>query len=343
MPGVARPAEAVIPHIFVIPRPERVFFPERDVSNCLEPAIQEELRVRRFSMLMIVSVSLCLAVSAEVASNAPATAPETFTLWQLPNQTHVQMMSYVIQTPDGSLLVIDGGNTGDADYLREFILARGAKVSTWIITPVHSDHVNAIIEILKEPGAITVDTFYGSIPEREWVAAHGGESELATWDALADAFAQSGHQISELAIEQRLTIDTVNIRVLGIKNPEITANPINNSSIAFRLWDTTKSVLFTGDLGVEGGDKLLNSDQARHLPADYIQMAHHGQRGVSEAFYTAVNPSFCLWPTPKWLWDNDNGGGPDSGPWKTLEVRAWMDKLSIQRHYVMHEGLHEIR
>ena len=127
------------------------------------------------------------------------------------------------------------------------------------------------------------------------------------------------------------------------ENPEITANPINNSSIAFRLWDATKSVLFTGDLGPEGGEKLLNSDQARHLPADYVQMAHHGQKGVSEAFYAAVNPSFCLWPTPKWLWDNDNGGGPGSGPWKTLEVRAWMDKLAIKRHYCMHEGLHEIR
>jgi len=299
--------------------------------------------VRRLSILTIVSVSMCLAVSADTTPDAPAAAPETFTLWQLPNQTHVQMMSYVIQTPDGSLLVIDGGNAGDADYLREFILARGGQVNAWIITHVHSDHVDAIIEILKEPGTITVGAFYGSIPEREWVATHAGQSELDTWDALSGALAQSGHQVAELAIGQRLTLDTVNILVLGIKNPEITANPINNSSIAFRLWDTAKSVLFTGDLGVEGGDKLLNSDQARHLPADYIQMAHHGQRGVSEAFYTAVNPSFCLWPTPKWLWDNDNGGGPDSGPWKTLEVRAWMNKLTIKRHYVMHEGLHEIR
>ncbi len=299
--------------------------------------------MRRLLVFTIAWMFVCLAAGADTTAGAPQAAPETFTLWQLPNQTRVQMMSYAVQTPEGSLLVIDGGNAGDAPYLREFILSHGGNVTAWIITHVHSDHVNALAEILKEPGAITIGTFYGSIPEREWVTAHAGEADRSEYDAFMAALAQSGRQVSELSIGQRLTFDSVNILVLGIKNPEITANPINNSSIAFRLWDAAKSVLFTGDLGSEGGEKLLNSDQARHLPADYVQMAHHGQRGVSEAFYAAVNPSFCLWPTPTWLWDNDNGGGPGSGPWKTLEVRAWMDKLTIKRHYVMHEGLHEIR
>jgi len=35
-------------------------------------------------------------------------------------------------------------------------------------------------------------------------------------------------------------------------------------------------------LGVEGGRKLLNSPYAKRLPADYLQMAHHGQNGVEE-------------------------------------------------------------
>ena len=33
---------------------------------------------------------------------------------------------------------------------------------------------------------------------------------------------------------------------------------------------------------------------------------------------------------------DERGGG---GPWKTLEVRAWMAKLSIKQHYVMTQGL----
>ena len=68
-------------------------------------------------------------------------------------------------------------------------------------------------------------------------------------------------------------------------------------------------------------------------------MAHHGQKGVSELFYRTVNPTYCIWPTPLWLWDNNNGGGKGSGPWKTLEVRAWMDKLNVQQHYCLFDGL----
>ena len=286
--------------------------------------------------LILIAAAVCSAISA-------AGAAETFTLWQLPNQTPTQMMSYVIQTPNGSLLVIDGGNTGDASYLRAVIEARGGTVTAWVITHVHSDHVNALCEILKEPGAITVGELYGSIPDRQWTATHCSESELAVYDAFVAALSRAKRQVTELSPGQELHFDTVNIRVLGVKNPEITINPMNNSSIAFRLWDSHKSVLFPGDLGAEGGQKLLDSEYAQFLPSDYVQMAHHGQNGVTEAFYQAVNPSYCLWPTPKWLWDNDKGGGKGSGPWKTIEVRAWMDKLSIKDHYPMFEGLQEIR
>ncbi len=139
-----------------------------------------------------------------------------------------------------------------------------------------------------------------------------------------------------------MEIDGVHLEVLGVKNLEITANPVNNSSLVLRVYDARKSVLFLGDLGVEGGAKLLNGPMAIRLHADYVQMAHHGQTGVNEAFYQRVNPTYCLWPTPKWLWDNDNGGGKNSGPWRTLEVRAWMDKLSIKTDYQMFDGLQEI-
>ena len=294
--------------------------------------------MRRLPILTIAWMSICLAVWADTTASPPAAAPETFTLWQLPNQTSVQMMSYVVQTPKGSLLVIDGGNAGDAPCLRELILNHGGNVTAWIITHVHSDHVNAFTEILKDPGAITIGTLYGSIPGREWVAAHAGEVEQTEYDAFMAALAQSGRQVSELSIGQRLTFDSVNILVLGIKNPEITANPINNSSIAFRLWDATKSVLFTGDLGPEGGEKLLNSDQARHLPADYVQMAHHGEQGVDRNVYEAVRPQITLWCCPEWLWDNDSGSGANSGPWKTLEVRGWMRQLGVKTYVIAKDG-----
>ncbi len=122
----------------------------------------------------------------------------------------------------------------------------------------------------------------------------------------------------------------------------MTAHAVNNSSAVWRVDGGGKSVLFLGDLGVEGGKKLLAGPSRSRLEADYVQMAHHGQQGVSEEFYKAVKPKCCLWPTPGWLWENDRGKGRNSGPWKTLEVRAWMEKLNVQKHYVAKDGLQRI-
>lgn len=284
--------------------------------------------------------TLLMLVAA--STQASGDAENTFTLWQLPNQTSTQMMSYVIKTIHGKVAVIDGGMTGDAPFLADFLKGLGNNVDAWIITHAHDDHFGALMAILKRPEALRIGTVYGSLPNTAWVEQWGNDSEKESYRQFEQALDETGRKVDVLSLGQELEFDGVHIIILGVKNPEITKNAINNSSLVLRTADTSKSVLFLGDLGAEGGEKLLKSPYASHLPSDYVQMAHHGQNGVSEEFYQRVRPSYCLWPTPKWLWENDHGGGKGSGPWRTLEVRAWMDKMSIKKHYVMLEGIQKI-
>lgn len=296
---------------------------------------------RAVRILAIVCLSICATGSRAWSEEKPATRP-TFTLWQLPNQTSTQMMSYVIRTVHGRLIVIDGGNKGDAAYLKQFIKERGNAVDAWLITHPHDDHVDALCEILAAPDGMSIKTIYASLPDVAWMQQHASPEDADTLVRFLDTLAKAGRRIEEFALGAESEIDDVRIQVLGIRNPEITKNAVNNSSVVLRVSDASKSVLFPGDLGVEGGEKLLASKYAKRLPSDYVQMAHHGQNGVSEAFYEKVRASYCLWPTPKWLWDNDNGGGKGSGRWRTLEVRAWMDKQPIKKHFVMWEGLQQV-
>lgn len=98
-----------------------------------------------------------------------------------------------------------------------------------------------------------------------------------------------------------------------------------------------RTVLFTGDAGIEAGQKLL-AQAGTSLKSDICQMSHHGQNGVDRAFYEAVSPECCLWCTPEWLWNNDDGLGYNTHIWKTVEVRGWMDDLGVKEHYVMKDG-----
>lgn len=67
-------------------------------------------------------------------------------------------------------------------------------------------------------------------------------------------------------------------------------------------------------------------------------MAHHGQQGVDQDAYALIAPTTCLWPSPAWLWNNDNGGGVGSGPWGTLTTRAWMDSLGVKDNRSLKDG-----
>ncbi len=289
-------------------------------------------------------VLVVLLPVAGVAKGESATRPATttFTLWQLPGQTPTQMNSYVIRSPGGKLIVLDGGTAGDAAYLKRFLVEQGGVVDVWFLTHPHSDHVMAFAKILGDPGSIVVREVYASMPDEKWVRECANKVDVVEYQEFLRDARKANRTITELRLGQEIQIDGIRIEVLGVKNPEIRRNAINNSSVVLRFSDGRKSVLFLSDLGVEGGNKLLSGPYRNRLHCDYVQMAHHGQNGVSEAFYKVVNPRYCLWPTPRWLWDNDMGKGKGSGRWKTLEVRAWMEKLPIQRHYVMADGLCQI-
>ena len=90
------------------------------------------------------------------------------------------------------------------------------------------------------------------------------------------------------------------------------------------------SLIILGDLGAEGGRRLL--EKGYDLKADAVQMAHHGQNGVEEDVYQAIQPKWAFWPTPDWLWQNVPyiGGPPGAGPFKTQEVIKWMEKLGTE-------------
>jgi beta-lactamase superfamily II metal-dependent hydrolase len=291
--------------------------------------------------LHLVAISICLLVgnvfcaeeitkkNHKVQESCASTV--TFTLWQLPTQTGEQLNSYVMQTVNGKVIVIDGGQSGDAGYLKGFLAALGNHVDIWFISHQHYDHISALVEILNKPGNLTIDKIYASLLDEKWVEVNEN-AWLGDTVKLNETLVAAKKQVIELAAGQMLEIDGVKIEILCVKNPEIINNGINNSSVVMRVWDAQKSVLFTGDLGVEGGQKLLKGPYRQRLKADYVQMAHHGQDGVDEDFYTAVGAKYCIWPTPIWLWHID----------KTLEVRAWMDKLNVQKHYLQFEGLQKV-
>lgn len=263
------------------------------------------------------------------------------TLTMLDSQSSSQMLSAILQTSQGSLIVVDGGLGDDGDYLKSQILARGGHVSAWLITHPHGDHVGALYKILQDEASgnstgITIDGIYYSFASPEWYKLHDvSESTMAvsiigTFAGLPDTML---HQVSR---GQTIQVDDVTILVMNDRY-ELGSDTGNNAGIVYKLYVNGKSILFLGDMAYEGGNRLLSDLGAEALKSDIVQMAHHGQNGVGQEVYQAIDPSVCLWPTPEWLWNNSGNS------YRITETKGWISRLNVQQHYCTKDGDQTIR
>lgn len=260
-------------------------------------------------------------------------------LTQLKNNSHSQMMGYIIKTINNKVIVIDGGTKEDSNNLKQHINELGGKVDVWFLTHPHKDHVGAFINLQEESSNIQIDKIYVTLNDLEWYV----QNEPSRKDEIEKFFnviqkEKIKNKIEEVNLNQNIQIDNVKCEVLGIKNPEIIANAINNSSMVIKMYINNKSILFLGDTGSQSSEKLLQNVSKEKLKSNIVQMAHHGQSGATQELYKAIKPQICLWPTPDWLWNNDGGEGENTGTWKTLETRSWIQDLKVTQNIIEKDG-----
>lgn len=313
----------------------------------------------RFSRYLALLMCFLMLFASSCDSNPepapdPTEAPEErhTVLYQLPTQTPQQMMSYVIITKEDHCIVIDGGNVGDGNYLLDFLKEKTGKekpeIDAWFFSHAHSDHVNAFVTLVNnKKDEFVVKKIYYNFPSKEFVKIYDrSASTIETMDKFHASLEKLEN--TEIIIPQegdKFNIGSVDFEILMVQDESANfmrnSNVVNNSSMIFRMKIEEQTVLILGDAGVEQGIQLYIKHRD-YLKSDMVQMAHHGQNGVNKKVYETINPSVCLWPTPAWLYNNDNGGGYDSGPWLTIEVRGWMEQLGVKHHFIDKDGLHEI-
>lgn len=262
------------------------------------------------------------------------------------NKGNINSAGYVIRTRNNKLIIVDGGKNTDSNLILSYINKYGnGKVDYWFITHAHDDHVGALLEILKdENNDITIENLCYHLNTAEWYEANdsrGKETELAMIEELNNGKIKNR---IDCTANQFIEIDNVECKILRIANPEIThSDNGNESSMVFKFTakDVKKSILFLGDSYVYTSKELLENCKD-DLPNYAVQMAHHGQNGVTKEVYDVIKPTICFFNCPEWLWNNDNGGGYNSGKWQTVEVRSWLEEMNTT-NFVAFEGDQTIR
>ena len=257
---------------------------------------------------------------------------------------NINSAGYIIRSRNGELIIVDGGLDIDYELVLEYINKYGnGIVDHWYVTHPHGDHIGALVEVINKDNDVIIENLYYSFNDLEWYRENdkrGFESEEKMIKALSS---EKIKNIVPCRKNQRIEMDNISCEIIRIANPEITnSDNGNESSMVFKMTatDVNKSIIFLGDAFYYASKELM--EEPEKLKADAVQMAHHGQNGVSKDVYEAIDPEICFFNCPEWLYNNDNGNGYNSGKWKTVEVRSWLDELGA-KSYKAFEGNQTIR
>ena len=244
-------------------------------------------------------------------------------LYMLPSVTLVQCMGFVL-AGKGDVIGVDSCTQNEAGELEELVLGLGGRVHCWFLTHGHFDHIEGVIELLRR-GKVQIDCVCYRFPPLDYIErVEKAENRVAR---VADLEAElKKHGIKVIRPQKGEWISVGHFKVLPLSDGSPVAETLNPSSVVYRVETSGQSVLFLGDMDWRAQDKILK-EFPEEIKCPVVQMAHHGQQGVTEEFYQAVQPKVALWCTPEWLWNNDIGAGFNTGPFKTLETRSWMEKL----------------
>lgn len=277
--------------------------------------------------------------------------PSPVALYQLAPEKNSLMQSYVIKTENGKLIVIDGGIDGEgkdrAPYLPaalRSIMGIGKddyfEVEAWFLSHAHKDHMYELSKMLSEYSADSnykINNIYFDFPEfgSDEYPATNADMEISQIRENINKYGQvigakvpegstyydqiNGAVINADAVSKGLSfeIDGVRIDVLQTWDKADGTSNLNDTSLVLRAIIGEQSVLFLNDLGTLGGRRLLTT-YGQALKSDIVQMAHHGQAGVTKDVYQAIDAQVRLWPTPIWVWKNA------SGIYQIDEVRKWV-------------------
>ena len=80
-------------------------------------------------------------------------------------ETSEYMMSFVIITRENNCIVIDGGRVEDMPLLKEYV--GGRRISAWILTHAHSDHISGFIHEIETNGGadFDIEKIYYNFPD----------------------------------------------------------------------------------------------------------------------------------------------------------------------------------
>jgi len=273
------------------------------------PALRGIVMTRnRTFCLSLVFFLLAAVFASSVSFPAPADGANGESAWENPLRVHFidvgQGDCSLIQCPDGSTILIDGGQIWTYPFVIEYLRKAGVKkIDLLAATHPHSDHYGGLIPVLKAfPVAAIID------PGKDHTSDLY-QRYLETVKGLA------GTDFKLARAGERYDFGGAEILVVH-PSSRLQSHP-NNCSIVLKLQYGATGFLFTGDIEREGEMEAMS--RGFNLRSAVLKVAHHGSRtSSSPAFLSRVSPRYAVIPAA----EENSYGHPHPEVTRRLNMRG---------------------
>ena len=200
-----------------------------------------------------------------------------------------QADSILVQSPSGKTMLIDAGNSGDSEFIKDYIKKlKIKKIDILIATHPHEDHIGGMKAIVE---AFDIGKIY--MPK--------STATTKTYKNLLTAVKNKNMKITT-AVPGKMEFDAdLNANILAPNSEEY--KDLNDYSVVVKVTYPKTSFLFTGDAEEVSEEEM--KEKKYDMKADVLKVGHHGSRSsTSEAFLKAVSPKYAIVSVGK---DNDYG------------------------------------
>lgn len=263
-------------------------------------------------------------------------------MYMLPvtDELNWNMMSVIFRTAHGKLVVIDGGQAGETEVLisalRRISGLETPTVTAWFITHMHPDHYGVLNKLaLGGDRRVRVERIYHGLLERDFYTDITCEKipGLGTvWGTLTNADRTLGAQVIRLNESDKICVDELCFEVVHtaacVERELLPKMNMNDSSTVLRLCAGGQKILFLSDSEWICNNALLEKHRDM-LPADVVQIGHHGCGNVSDKCYEAIGARLALLPAGNRFYYSDGGEGLNSHNTGMIRTLRLMEQTHV--------------